>query len=336
VPKRSGAAAAGEPGGGGPGRAYWAAMTNRLDRPEPVPAVSPDMPPAMWRLLLSLLRRVPQGALSRAFGSVADLPLAPRLRRPVLGAFARAVGADLSEAELPLSEYPTLNEFFTRRLKPGAREFPDDAAVAACPVDGAAGQLGTVGDGRLIQAKGREYSAADLLGDPEQAARFEGGAFITLYLSPRDYHRIHAPSSGLVHMARHVPGALMPVNAAAVAHIPDLFARNERLLCYLDGPLGRVAVVAVGAYNVGRISAAFDPRWAAPDGRSAWVTNRRGGEAEARSYDPPIRMGQGDHLMTFHLGSTVILLFEPGRLTLDPSLRPGVPVRLGMPIGRTD
>lgn len=295
----------------------------------------PDDPGARGRALLAALRRVPQGAFSRAFGRMADVKLPKPLRRPVLGGFARMVGADVGEAAEPLEAYPSLNRFFTRELKPGARAWPHDPAVAACPVDGAAGQLGRVTGGRLIQAKGRTYSLRDLLDEDGQWERFDGGAFVTLYLSPRDYHRIHAPCDGDIPRARHVPGALMPVNLPAVMHVPDLFARNERLLCYVDGPLGRVAAVAVGAYNVGRISAAFDPRWTAPPGQSAWATNLRGGAAaQTKLYDPPVHVRQGEHLMTFHLGSTVVLVFEPGRVALADGLAPGAPVRLGMEIGR--
>ncbi|MBW3571112.1 MAG: archaetidylserine decarboxylase [Gemmatimonadetes bacterium] len=295
---------------------------------------NPDLPTLRWRAALSLLRRLPQGALSRGFGRLADTPIPPALRLAVLGAFARAVGADVDEAELPLEAYPTLNRFFTRRLKEGARAWPHDPFVVASPVDGAVGQLGTVREGRLIQAKGRLYGVGQLLEDQAAAVRFEGGAFITLYLSPKDYHRIHAPVGGEIRAARHVPGALLPVNAAAVAHLPELFARNERLICHIDGGLGRTAVVAVGAYNVGRISAAFDPAWNAPPGRSAWVTNRRGLRSAARAYDPAVPVGQGDEIMTFHLGSTVVLVFEPGRVDLLPSIQPGEPVRLGAAIGR--
>lgn len=295
---------------------------------------TPDLPALRWRAALSLLRRLPQGALSRGFGRMADAPIPVRLRPAVLGAFARAVGADVTEAEQPLEAYPTLNRFFTRRLRPGARSWPSDPSAVASPVDGAVGQLGTIREGRLIQAKGRLYDVAQLLEDPGCAARYEGGAFITLYLSPRDYHRIHAPVAGEIREARHVPGALLPVNAPSVAHMADLFARNERLMCHIDGPLGRTAVVAVGAYNVGRISAAFDAGWNAAPGESAWVTNRRGLQSAVRRYDPPIPVRQGDEVMTFHLGSTVVLVFEPGRVELLPSLRPGGPVRLGMPIAR--
>lgn len=297
-----------------------------------VPQVTPDIPPASWRAILALLVRLPQAGLSRAFGRLADLRLPQRLRRPVLGAFARAVGIDLSEAERPLETYSSLNEFFVRRLRPGVREWPDDPAVAGCPVDGIAGQVGRIERGRLIQAKGRWYSAAELLDDEVEARRFEGGAFATLYLSPRHYHRIHSPCDGEIPRAHYVPGALLPVNAPAVAHIPKLFVRNERLVCYLDGPLGCLAIVAVGAYNVGRISAAFDPAWNAPPGQAGWVTNRPGAVPTTHTYDPPVRVRKGDELMAFHLGSTVILLFEPGRVVLRAELRPGAPVRLGQPI----
>ncbi len=291
------------------------------------------MPSPAWRAALTMLARLPQGAMSRGFGRMADIPIPRALRRSVLGSFARGVGIDLSEAELPLAEYPTLNAFFVRRLRPGAREWPSTADILASPVDGIAGQTGRVEKGKVLQAKGRWYSVGELLGDEEEAGAFEGGAYITLYLSPRHYHRIHAPVPGHIASARHIPGALLPVNAAAVAHVPDLFARNERLLCYLEGALGRVAVVAVGAYNVGRISAAFDPAWNAPDGRSGWVTNRGAGEDETHHYDPPIAVAAAEEIMAFHLGSTVVLLTEPGRVELE-NIRPGDPVSLGQQIGR--
>jgi phosphatidylserine decarboxylase len=308
-----------------------------LDAMNQAPDVTPDLPPRSWRALLRLLGRLPQGALSRSFGRVADIHLPPPLRRPVLGGFARAMGIDLSEAELPLQAYPTLNAFFVRRLRGGARDWPARSGVLASPVDGICGQLGEVRGGRILQAKGRWYSAAELLDHPAEAQRFEGGTFLTIYLSPRHYHRIHAPCAGSIRRARYVPGALLPVNAAAVAHVPDLFARNERLVCYLDGPLGRVAVVAVGAYNVGRISAAFDPAWGGPLGavaeRAGWATNRPGATAVDHIYHPPAELAMGDELMAFHLGSTVVLLTEPGRIALREGLAPGAAVRLGEGVG---
>ena len=289
---------------------------------EHVPAVTPDLPSRGWRMVLGALRRLPQGALSRSFGRLADTPLPTRLRRPVLMTFARTVGIDVSEAERPIEHYISLNDFFVRRLKPGARPWTLDARSAGSPVDGVVGQLGRIRSGTLLQAKGREYTAAALLSDATEAARFDGGSFLTLYLSPRHYHRIHAPCGGRLPKAVHVPGALLPVNAPSVTHVPDLFARNERLLCYIDGELGRVAVVAVGAYNVGRISAAFDVEWQKP------VTNVRGALTDTHAYDPPKAVTAGDEIMAFHLGSTVVLLFE-GTATLNAELQAGAEIRLG-------
>ncbi len=294
-----------------------------------IPDVTPQLPSRSWRTILGALSRLPQGALSRSFGRIADVRLPVALRRPVLGVFARGVGIDLSEAELPLEEYGSLNDFFVRRLRPGIRKWPEEEGVLASPVDGITGQLGIVTGGRAVQAKGRSYSAAELLGDDAEASRFEGGSFLTIYLSPRHYHRIHAPAAGHIHVARHLPGLLLPVNEAAVAHVPDLFSRNERLLCHIDGPLGRVGVVAVGAYNVGRISAAFDREWNAPDDSGSWVTNRSGLAPATHHYDPAVQLALGDELMAFHLGSTVVLLLEPGAPPLRDDLKPGQPVSLG-------
>ena len=294
----------------------------------------PVPPSRRWRLLLPLLARLPQGALSRGFGRLADLPVPVAMRPAVFRSFAGAVGVNLDEVELPLDRYHSLNDFFVRRLRAGARTWPVDPDLLCSPVDGATGQAGRISEGRALQAKGRWYSVDELIGEPGAAERFEGGLFITLYLSPRDYHRIHAPVGGRIPYARHIPGALLPVNAPAVAHVPDLFPRNERLLCALDGEGGRVAVVAVGAYNVGRISAAFDPAWRAGEGENRWATNRRGARAARHDYDPPVLMERGDELMAFHLGSTVVLLLEPDRWKLEADLAPDAPVRLGMPLAR--
>lgn len=293
-------------------------------RRESVPDVSPDLPGLHWRATLALLQRLPHAALSRALGRIADTPLPRPLRRSVLGAVARTLGIDTAEAELPLEEYASVNAFFVRRLRAGARSWPCDDATIASPVDGIVGHHGTIHDGRLIQAKGRHYTAAALLDSELESAAFDGGSFFTIYLSPRHYHRIHAPCSGAIPMARHVPGALLPVNEPSVLHVPDLFPRNERVICSIDGPLGRAAVVAVGAYNVGRISTSFDDDWAG-SGRS--VANRGAATAETRRYDPPRTVRQGDEIMAFHLGSTIVALIQPGpRLDAPPR---GSEVRLG-------
>lgn len=284
----------------------------------------------MWPVLLSLLRRLPQGALSRAFGWLADRRIPRPLRPVVLGGFVRATGIDMGEAGKPLAEYPSLNALFVRRLAPGVRGWPGDPSVLASPVDGVVGQLGDIRDGLLLQAKGLEYTVAELLaGDEEEAATYRNGSFITLYLSPRHYHRIHTPLPGSVTRARHVPGALLPVNGPAVRSQDRLFARNERVTAFLETGAGPVAVVAVGAYNVGRISTAFDRDWAGPE--AGWVSNRRRAPEPERRYAPPVPLAPGAELMAFHLGSTVVLLTGE-TLRLEASLAPGEPVRVGQPL----
>lgn len=291
-----------------------------------IPDVTPELPTRTWRVILAMLGRLPQGAMSRSFGRLADVPLPRGLRRPVLGAFARAVGIDVSEAEHPIEAYGSLNEFFVRRLRPGLREWPEDPRAVASPVDGVVGTSGRITAGRLIQAKGRAYGAGELLGDQPEAARYDGGSFVTLYLSPRHYHRIHAPVAGEIRLARHLPGSLLPVNEPAVRHVADLFVRNERLVAHLESPSGGVALVAVGAYNVGRISAAFDPEWRG--------TNRPRAVTETHRYDPPVRLERGAEIMAFHLGSTVVLLLEPSCAPLREGLAPGTEIRLGEPLTR--
>ena len=292
---------------------------------------TPGLPSGHWRIVLAVLRRVPQAGLSRLLGRLADLRLPRPLRRFVLGSFARAAGVRLSEIERPLDEYPSLNAFFVRRLRPGIRVWPGDPAVAGSPVDGIVGSVGTIHDGTAVQAKGRSYSVAALLGDAKEAAVYEGGHFVTLYLSPRHYHRVHAPAGGTIARARHVPGRLFPVNSPSVAHVQDLFAINERVLCQIESELGRIALIAVGAFNVARISTAFDPDWA---GSSGWVSNRRDAPESERAYDPPLLVARGSELMAFHLGSTVILLFPRGCNVISETCRPGREVHLGAPLVR--
>lgn len=293
-----------------------------------------DVSPA-WSAVLASLARLPQGALSRGAGRLADMQIPVGMRRAVLSAFARTVRIDLTEVELPLEQYASIGDFFVRRLRPDARTWPVESSVVASPVDGVIGRFGTITAGRALQAKGRDYSVAEMLGEPGAGERYEGGEFLTIYLSPRHYHRIHAPCGGEIASATHVPGALLPVNAAAVAKVPGLFARNERLICTIDGPVGHVPVVAVGAYNVGRIAASFERLGAAtaPD-RPSWRTNVRGARGETRRYDPPIRVHAGDEIMAFHLGSTVVLLFEPGRARLLPTLESGAEVIAGTVLAR--
>ncbi|CAN5681669.1 hypothetical protein BH23GEM11_BH23GEM11_01290 [soil metagenome] len=289
-----------------------------------------------WRILLAVLARLPQGALSRATGWVADLRLPGFLRGPVNGAFARVAGIDRTEAESPPADYPSVGAYFTRRLGPGVRSWPADPSAMASPVDGVVGTFGRIEAGRALQAKGIDYSVAKLLGDASEAAEYADGSFLTIYLSPRHYHRIHTPGAGRVRRARSIPGGLMPVNVPSTTTVRDLFPTNERLVVHIEreGAAGEaaasaVALVAVGAFNVGRITAAFDP---------GWVTNRPRGERpepEARRYDIELRAGA--ELATFHLGSTVVLLFAPaadgkGVPDFGPAVEAGSEIRVGTPL----
>lgn len=292
--------------------------------------VERPVPPSLgWRAALATLGRLPQGLLSRLAGGAADLPIPRSLRRAVLGGFARAVGIEVAEAEKPLTEYSSVNAFFVRRLKPGARSFPTDPRVVASPVDGIVGQVGRIEAGQAVQAKGMSYAIADLLRAREGTQRFEGGLFITIYLSPKHYHRIHTPLPGHVRAARHVPGRLFPVNRPAVQWVDELFVVNERLVALVDSDAGPVAVVAVGAFNVGRISAAFDPAWSGDAGTS--ITNRGSPPPARREYDPPRRIEAGDEMMAFHLGSTVVLLTSP-EFELAEGIAPDLEVRAGDPL----
>ena len=300
--------------------------TLRVDYGDPMAGPRPSL---IWRAVMAALPRLPHAAVSRLVGRLSDLPV-PRVARPlVFTGFARAVGADLSEVERPLADYRTLDDFFTRRLREGARPMPPDPDVVVSPVDGRITAFGTVDLDGTLEVKGRPWTAARLLDDSGEAERYDGGTFVILYLSPKDYHRIHAPCTGQIDWARYLPGRLLPVNPPAVAVEPDLFVRNERVACAVDGPAGRVAVVAVGALDVGRISTAFDPGWNGPRGG---VSNRPRANTVTRRYEPPLELTRGDELMTFHLGSSVVLLFERQAIRMRSGLEPGRPIRVGQPL----
>jgi phosphatidylserine decarboxylase len=289
-----------------------------------------------WRVLVRILPLIPQGLASRLWGRVARIELPRRLQGAVNRLFARMVGVDLAESERAPSRYASLAAFFSRNLREGARVWPVDRNVLCSPADGVLGAHGRVRDGRAVQAKGMDYSVADLLGSTAEGERFRGAVFLTVYLSPRHYHRVHAPCAASLHLARAIPGRLLPVAAPAVASVRDLFPRNERLVVVADGEHVEIAVVAVGAFNVGAISADFDPEWAGGSGGT--VTNRaRAREIRTKTYDPPLRLSPGDPLMTFHLGSTVILLIRPKEgppLSLHPGLEEGEEIYAGTPVLR--
>jgi phosphatidylserine decarboxylase len=271
---------------------------------------------------MNLMRIVPKAALSTAVGHATRARAPAAVHRMAIKAFARRYGVDLHEAELPLDEYPTFADFFTRRLKPGVRAVDPGQNVVVSPVDGTVSQIGYADRGACIQAKGVRYSLEKLLADPEEARRFLGGAYATLYLSPRDYHRIHAPLSGKITGYSYVPGEFWPVNRASVRLREGLFCSNERLTTYLETGAGRVALVKVGATCVSRIRVTYDD-----------VITHSGGEAKVHRYRVPIPMAKGEELGVFEMGSTVLLLFEDGRARWDAALREESEVRMGQRLG---
>jgi phosphatidylserine decarboxylase len=272
---------------------------------------------------LQLMGLLPKSALSRAAGALTRTPAPAVLHQAAMRAFTRAYSVDLSEAELPLEGYRRFADFFSRGLRPGLRPVDPDPRAVVSPVDGAVSQAGRVEAGSCLQAKGIRYPVDRLLGDAELASAFaQGGAFATFYLSPRDYHRIHAPLSGRVVSSRYLPGQFWPVNPATVRSKEALFCLNERLVTVLETELGRCAVVKVGATCVSRIRVTYDDR-----------LTHAGQEPGLRTYDPPRAILKGAEVGRFEMGSTVILLFEPGRVRWDGWLQPAAVVRMGQRIG---
>jgi phosphatidylserine decarboxylase len=276
------------------------------------------------RAFIAALRLLPKNALSRAVGAATRLPLPGPVGRGVMVAFARHYRIDLTEYG-ELSGFKNFGEFFARPILADLRPVAPGKEVVVSPVDGLVSEAGVAEGGRLVQAKGIDYTAAALVGDERVGARLAGGRYATIYLSPRDYHRIHFPLGGRVLGWRYVPGKLWPVNPASVRTVPGLFTVNERLVTLLDSPLGLVAIVAVGATVVGRVRASFDP--------SVPVTNLAGAGAQSRDYAKPLPVTKGQELGAFEMGSTVILLFEPGRVDFAPAIAPGARVRVGEAIG---
>jgi phosphatidylserine decarboxylase len=273
------------------------------------------------RLLILFLSVLPKHLMSRMAGWLAERPVPRSLRPAVYRGYSRIFGAKPEEAELPLTEYASINAFFTRALRPGLRPVAADAIVS--PADAAVGAWGPVADDTLIQAKGRDYSLLALLGDEALAHRMDGGTFATFYLAPRDYHRLHVPVDGVITAATYIPGELWPVNTFAVTHVADLFAVNERIVLTIEQPGGGlVIVVLVGATMVGMTRLVFDDLH----------TNARRREVQRRTYDPPVPVRAGGPLGHFEFGSTVIVVCSRDGGALDP-LAVGQSVRMGQRVG---
>ena len=245
-----------------------------------------------------LLRALPRVRLSRAVGELCELPLSPPVSRAIMGVYSRAYGVNMEEAMPEPGPYQSFDAFFTRPLKDGARQVSSDAVVA--PADGKLSSCGRVDSGSRIFVKGQHYDVGELIGDARDAARYSGGEFAVVYLAPGDYHRVHSPVDGEVTLVRGMPGDLYPVNSIGERHIPQLFVRNHRAAIVIDTRgLGRVTVVMVGAVIVGRITITALP-------------GRPSAQPGVHPVKPPQSVTRGQEIGVFHLGSTAVVLLEPG------------------------
>ncbi|MDB5878936.1 MAG: psd [Variovorax sp.] len=241
----------------------------------------------------------------------------------IIRRFVAKYGVDMGEAlESDISRYASFNEFFTRALKPGAR--PISSAALICPVDGAVSQFGTIDGDQIFQAKGHSYSTTALVGgDATLAAHFAHGSFATIYLSPKDYHRIHMPCDGRLRRMIYVPGDLFSVNPTTARGVPGLFARNERVVCEFDTARGPFVLVLVGATIVGSMATVW---------QGVITPQRRGGVREWRYDDQNISLKKGEEMGRFLLGSTVVMLFPAPALCFAKDWAPARAVRLGEPM----
>jgi phosphatidylserine decarboxylase len=266
---------------------------------------------------------LPKQALTALAGRFAGAE-AGRLTTGFIRWFVGRYGVDMSEAANPdIAAYKTFNEFFTRPLREGARPFAD--ADFLCPVDGAISQFGPIERDQIFQAKGHRYSTTALVGgDRELAAKFENGSFATLYLSPRDYHRIHMPCDGRLQRMIYVPGALFSVNPTTARGVPGLFARNERVVCVFDSESGPFVLTLVGATIVGSMATVWHGMVNPP---------RPGVLREWRYDDHEIVLRKGEEMGRFLLGSTVVMLFPKSTLAFNPDWAPARAIRMGEAMG---
>lgn len=277
----------------------------------------------MPALIARAQRFLPQHLLSRLAGRIARSRW-PWLKDRLIRLAIRRFGIDLSEAEhSDPAAYPSFDAFFTRALKAGARQPDPDPRAILAPADGRIVSVGPVHRGSLLQAKGQYYPLSELLADEALALRFEGGQQLTIYLAPRDYHRVHMPAAGELRSALHLPGRLFSVNRASTDSIPRLFARNERLIALFEGAFGPFAIVLVAALLVGGIETVFAGRIIPPHPRRILDLT----PAE------PLRLPRFAELGRFHYGSTVILLLPPGTQLL-PAATVDADIRVGMAVAR--
>ena len=273
------------------------------------------------KVFIQAQRIVPQQKLSRVVGKVAASEN-PIVKNIVIQAFKAQYGIDMSIAEQSNAlKFKSFNEFFTRSLKSGARQIDANANSIISPADGAISQLGKIDDGDIFQAKGQSFSVEKLIGDPQLAAPFKNGEFATVYLSPKDYHRVHMPFAGTLTETLYIPGELFSVNQTTAENIPGLFARNERMVCLFDTDVGRMAVVLVGAMIVAGIETVATGK-VKPTGR-----------LELNHHN--LALAKGDELGRFYLGSTAVVLFEPNKMAWNTSFRANSTVVMGEALGQT-
>jgi phosphatidylserine decarboxylase len=263
--------------------------------------------------MLLILKFLPKNIVSRLTGWFVHQNLPKSLRIKSMRWFADRYKIDMNEAEFPLESYPHIGGLFTRRLKPGLRPIK---GLMVHPCDGVLTEQGVIHNGRLLQVKGTDYAVSDFIKDPEKARALDGGYFLTYYLCPTDYHRVHSPISGEIIEAKHIPGTLWPVNKRSVQKIQNLFSINERLVIEIAQGKDITFAVMVGATNVGKMTASFDP---------TIVTNIPG-IIHTKTYGPALKIQVGDELGIFHMGSTVVMLYPPGKVLNPPA---SGPVRLG-------
>ena len=268
----------------------------------------------------------PQHLLSRAAGKVADCEI-PSFKNSVINWFIKQYDVNMSEAELEsASDFKSFNDFFTRQLKADARSIDSSPNAIISPVDGAISQLGNIQQGQIFQAKGQGFSVVELLGgDTERAAPFMGGDFATIYLSPKDYHRIHMPCTGTLREMVYIPGKLFSVNPVTAENVPRLFARNERVAAIFDTEFGPMAMVLVGAMIVASIETVWSGL-VAPIKRDVKTTSYGTSNEE-------IKLEKGQEMGRFKLGSTVVLAFPPNATEFVESLKATSSVQMGQTFG---
>lgn len=282
------------------------------------------------RLWLVIMQCTTKKTISRLFGWMARQSWS----RHFIPLYIKMYNIDTNELDKDVSEYAHLTDFFVRRLCPGARQVDTAPDSVVSPVDGTVSQLGTIDGSKLLQAKGYDYTVEELLGgDRAQADAFLDGCFVTIYLSPKDYHRIHAPVSGTVTEMVYLPGSLFPVNERGVRLIDRLFVKNERIITYIQSSFGPIAVVKVGATNVGSINVWYDDRVRTNAYAGNAPGDPGGAPAAKRVYAPGVFVRKGEEIGWFEFGSTVILLFPPKSVSFLQDIQPGSPARMGETIG---